>query len=174
MHAQVGIIGAGPAGLLLSHLLHRRGIHSIVLERSSREHVEKRVRAGVLEQGTVDTLCAADVGQRLVREGMVHRGIELRFGGAAHRIAFDELVPDRAITVYGQQEVVKDLISARLSAGGRDRLRRIGRADRGGRLGAPDHLASRPPASARDWSATSSPGATAFMESRALRSRVTQ
>jgi p-hydroxybenzoate 3-monooxygenase len=118
MQAQVGIIGAGPAGLLLSHLLHRRGIHSVVLERSSRDHVEKRVRAGVLEQGTVDTLCAADVGQRLVREGMVHRGIELRFGGTAHRIAFDELVPDRAITVYGQQEVVKDLISARLSAGG--------------------------------------------------------
>ncbi|WP_157251379.1 4-hydroxybenzoate 3-monooxygenase [Nonomuraea typhae] len=118
MRTQVGIIGAGPAGLLLSHLLHLRGISSVVLERRSRAHVEQRVRAGVLEQGTVDTLVAAGVGERLLREGLPHSGIELRYGGAAHRIAFDKLVPDRRITVYGQQEVVKDLIAARLAAGG--------------------------------------------------------
>ncbi|HEY3734877.1 MAG TPA: 4-hydroxybenzoate 3-monooxygenase [Streptosporangiaceae bacterium] len=118
MRTQVGIVGAGPAGLLLSHLLHRRGIESVVLEARSRDYVEKRVRAGVLEQGTVDTLIGTGLGERLVREGLVHHGIELRFGGAAHRIAFDRLVPGRAITVYGQQEVVKDLIAARLAAGG--------------------------------------------------------
>ncbi|MEO8185273.1 MAG: 4-hydroxybenzoate 3-monooxygenase [Deltaproteobacteria bacterium] len=112
---QVGIIGAGPAGLLLAQLLARRGIHSRVLERSSREHVEARIRAGVLEQPTVDTLRAAGVGERLDREGIVHHGIELRFSGAAHRIDFRELVPGRSITVYGQREVVRDLIAARLS-----------------------------------------------------------
>ncbi|WP_043634712.1 4-hydroxybenzoate 3-monooxygenase [Nonomuraea candida] len=118
MRTQVGIIGAGPAGLLLSHLLHLRGISSVVLERRSRDYVERRVRAGVLEQGTVDTLVAAGVGDRLLREGLPHHGIELRYGGEGHRIAFDKLVPGRSITVYGQQEVVKDLIAARLAAGG--------------------------------------------------------
>jgi p-hydroxybenzoate 3-monooxygenase len=118
MRTQVGIIGAGPAGLLLSHLLHQRGIESIVLENRSRDYIEKRVRAGVLEQGTVDTLRAAGLAARLDREGLIHHGIELRFGGAGHRIAFEQLVPGRAITVYGQQEVVKDLIAARLAAGG--------------------------------------------------------
>ncbi|MEV5494398.1 4-hydroxybenzoate 3-monooxygenase [Nonomuraea fuscirosea] len=118
MRTQVGIIGAGPAGLLLSHLLHLRGISSVVLEKRSRDYVERRVRAGVLEQGTVDTLVAAGVGERMLREGLPHHGIELRYGGQGHRIAFDKLVPGRAITVYGQQEVVKDLIAARLAAGG--------------------------------------------------------
>ncbi|MEU6726131.1 4-hydroxybenzoate 3-monooxygenase [Nonomuraea wenchangensis] len=118
MRTQVGIIGAGPAGLLLSHLLHLRGISSVVLERRSRDYVERRVRAGVLEQGTVDTLIEAGVGERMLREGLPHHGIELRYGGAGHRIAFEKLVPGRAITVYGQQEVVKDLIAARLAAGG--------------------------------------------------------
>jgi p-hydroxybenzoate 3-monooxygenase len=118
VHTQVGIVGAGPAGLLLSHLLHLRGIDSVVLEARSRDHVEKRVRAGVLEQGTVDTLVATGVGDRLQREGLIHHGIELRFGGQSHRIAFEKLVPGRAIIVYGQQEVVKDLIAARLAAGG--------------------------------------------------------
>ena len=119
MRTQVAIIGAGPAGLLLSHLLHLRGVDSVVLESRSRDYVERRVRAGVLEQGTVDTLVEAGAGERLLREGMVHHGIELRFGGQGHRIAFERLVPGRAITVYGQQEVVKDLIAARLAAGGK-------------------------------------------------------
>jgi p-hydroxybenzoate 3-monooxygenase len=118
VRTQVAIVGAGPAGLLLSHLLHLRGIGSVVLEARSRDYVEKRVRAGVLEQGTVDTLVATGLGDRLAREGLVHHGIELRFGGQSHRIAFERLVPGRAITVYGQQEVVKDLIAARLAAGG--------------------------------------------------------
>ena len=116
--AQVGIVGAGPAGLLLSHLLHLQGIESIVLENRSREYVEHRVRAGVLEQGTAELLLEAGVGDRMRREGLVHHGIELRFDGRGHRIALSELTGGRAITVYGQQEVVKDLIRARLEAGG--------------------------------------------------------
>jgi p-hydroxybenzoate 3-monooxygenase len=118
VRTQVAIVGAGPAGLLLSHLLHRRGIESVVLEARTRDYVEQRVRAGVLEQGTVDTLIRSGAGERLQREGLVHHGIELRFAGQGHRIAFEHLVPGRAITVYGQQEVVKDLIAARLAAGG--------------------------------------------------------
>jgi len=118
LRTQVGIVGAGPAGLLLAHLLHLEGIESVVLESRSREYVEHRVRAGVLEQGTVDLLNEAGVGERLRREGLVHGGIELRFQGEGHRIAMDELTGGRAITVYGQQEVVKDLIRARLDAGG--------------------------------------------------------
>lgn len=118
MRTQVGIIGAGPAGLLLSHLLHLQGIESIILENRSREYIERRVRAGVLEQGTVDLLRSAGVGARMDREGLVHNGIELRFNGQGHRIAFEKLVPGRSIVVYGQQEVVKDLVAARLAAGG--------------------------------------------------------
>jgi p-hydroxybenzoate 3-monooxygenase len=118
VRTQVAIVGAGPAGLLLSHLLHLRGIESVVLEARSRDYVEHRVRAGVLEQGTVDTLVSSGAGERMLREGLVHHGIELRFGGQGHRIAFEKLVPGRAITVYGQQELVKDLIATRLAAGG--------------------------------------------------------
>ena len=118
MRTQVAIIGAGPAGLLLSHLLARNGIDSVVLESRSRDYVEKRVRAGVLEQGTVDLLVGTGAGERLQREGMVHHGIELRFEGQAHRIPLTELTGGRSITVYGQQEVVKDLIRLRLEAGG--------------------------------------------------------
>jgi p-hydroxybenzoate 3-monooxygenase len=118
MDTQVGIVGAGPAGLLLAHLLHRRGIESVVLEARSREYVEARVRAGVLEQGTVELLDEAGVADRLHREGLVHRGLELRFDGRGHRIDLSELTGGRAITVYGQQEVVKDLIAARVQAGG--------------------------------------------------------
>ena len=115
---QVGIVGAGPAGLVLSHLLRREGIECVVLEDRSREYVEKRVRAGVLEQGTVDLLTELGLADRLHREGLVHQGIELRFDGQGHRIPFEELAEGRAITIYGQQEVVKDLIAARLDAGG--------------------------------------------------------
>ena len=115
---QVGIVGAGPAGLVLSHLLQREGIDCVVLEDRSREYVEKRVRAGVLEQGTVDLLTELGLADRLHREGLVHQGIELRFDGEGHRIPFEELAEGRAITIYGQQEVVKDLIAARLDAGG--------------------------------------------------------
>jgi p-hydroxybenzoate 3-monooxygenase len=114
---QVGIVGAGPAGLVLGHLLHLRGIESVVLEARSRDYVEQRVRAGVLEWGTVELLKEMGVGERMEREGLVHRGVELRFAGEGHRIDFDELT-GRAITVYGQQEVVKDLIAARLDFGG--------------------------------------------------------
>lgn len=114
IRTQIGIVGAGPAGLMLAHLLHLQGIESVVLERQSREYVETRVRAGVLEQGTVDMLCETGVGERLQREGLKHRGIELRFDGRGHRIDFQDLV-SKSITVYAQQEVLKDLIAARLS-----------------------------------------------------------
>jgi len=104
--------------LLLSHLLHLRGIESVVLELRSRAYVEARVRAGVLEQGTVDLLDACGLGARMHEAGMVHDGIELRFDRAAHRIGFGELTGGRQIMLYGQQEVVKDVVAARLAAGG--------------------------------------------------------
>ncbi|HZB82521.1 MAG TPA: 4-hydroxybenzoate 3-monooxygenase [Rubrobacteraceae bacterium] len=118
MRSQVGIVGAGPAGLMLSHLLHLEGIESVVLEYRSRDYIENRIRAGVLEQNTVDMLTDSGVGDRMKKEGMVHHGIELRFGGQGHRIDMHELTSGRAITVYGQHEVVKDLIATRLDAGG--------------------------------------------------------
>lgn len=119
MRTQVGIVGAGPAGLMLSHLLHLHGIESIVVEAKSRDYVEQRVRAGVLEQNSADLLVASGVGERLRREGLIHAGIELLFRGRRHRIDFHALTGGRCVTVYGQQEVVKDLIQARLGAGGR-------------------------------------------------------
>jgi p-hydroxybenzoate 3-monooxygenase len=112
----VGIVGAGPAGLTLAHLLKARGIDSVVLEARDREYVEHRVRAGVLEQTSVALLRELGVAERLDREGLVHDGINLAFEGRRHRLDFRELV-GRRITVYGQQEVVKDLIAARLAAG---------------------------------------------------------
>ena len=115
---EVGIVGAGPAGLLLSHLLARAGIGSVVIEDKSREHVENRIRAGVLEQGTADLLAEAGLGERMKREGLVHEGIEIRFDGRNHRIDFPALTGGKAIIVYGQQEVVKDLIAARIADGG--------------------------------------------------------
>jgi p-hydroxybenzoate 3-monooxygenase len=116
MRTQVAIIGAGPAGLVLAHLLRLLGVSSCVLEARSREHIEGRVRAGVLEQSTVDLLRAAGVAERLDREGMPHHGFALRFDRTDHRIALTELT-GRSITVYGQQEVVKDLVASALGAG---------------------------------------------------------
>jgi p-hydroxybenzoate 3-monooxygenase len=117
METQVGIVGAGPAGLVLAHLLHLAGVESVVLEDRSRAHVEERIRAGVLEQPTVDLLDGAGVAERLHREGLVHHGIEIRFDGLRHRIALSDLTGGKAITIYGQQELVKDLIDARLATG---------------------------------------------------------
>jgi p-hydroxybenzoate 3-monooxygenase len=118
MHTQVAIIGAGPAGLVLAQLLHQQGIASVVLEHRTRDYVEGRVRAGVLEQGTVDLLNELGVGARMGREGLVHHGFYLQFGGERHRIDMHDLTGGRSITVYGQQEVVKDLIAARLAHDG--------------------------------------------------------
>jgi p-hydroxybenzoate 3-monooxygenase len=118
MKTQVGIVGAGPAGLFLSHLLAQAGIESLVIEDRSRDYVENRVRAGVLEQGAVDMLNEAGLGTRMRAEGQIHAGIELRFQGRGHRIDFPSLTGGREITVYGQQEAVKDMIAVRLAAGG--------------------------------------------------------
>jgi p-hydroxybenzoate 3-monooxygenase len=116
MRTQVGIVGAGPAGLVLGRLLELRGIEAEVLEVRSRDYVEHRIRAGVLEQGTADLLREAGVAGRMEREGLVHGGIELRFDGAGHRIPLADLT-GRHVTVYGQTEVVKDLIAARVASG---------------------------------------------------------
>jgi p-hydroxybenzoate 3-monooxygenase len=118
VRTQVGIVGAGPAGLMLSHLLHLAGVESIILECRSRAYIEDRVRAGVLEQGTVDLMIETGVGQRLQREGLRHDGVWFSFGGRRHRIDLAELTGGKAITVYAQQEVVKDLVQTRLNAGG--------------------------------------------------------
>ena len=117
LRTQVAIVGAGPAGLTLSCLLHGAGIESVVLENRSRRYVEGRIRAGVLEQGTVEVLDAAGVGERMHREGIVHHGIYLQFAGERHRIPLSDLAGGRSIVIYGQTEVVKDLIDARLDAG---------------------------------------------------------
>ncbi len=118
MRTRVGIIGAGPAGLVLSLLLAMEGVDSIVLENRSREEVESTIRAGVLEQGTVDLMTEMGIDARMKREGFVHHGIELRFDGYGHRIDLTELTNGHAITVYPQHEVVKDCIAARLDQGG--------------------------------------------------------
>jgi p-hydroxybenzoate 3-monooxygenase len=118
MHTQVAIVGAGPAGLVLAHLLHLRGIDSVVLERQTREHVERRIRAGVLEHGTVELLRDTGLAGRLDRERMVHHGLELLFDRTGHRIDLTGLA-GREITIYGQHELVKDLIAARLATGRR-------------------------------------------------------
>jgi p-hydroxybenzoate 3-monooxygenase len=119
MRTQVGIVGAGPAGLMLSHLLHRHGVESVIIETRSQQYCEGRVRAGVLEHTTVELLRAVGLDERMKREGLVHEGIELRFGGRRHRIDMAGLTGGRTITIYAQHELVKDLIQARLSAGGR-------------------------------------------------------
>jgi p-hydroxybenzoate 3-monooxygenase len=117
MRTQVGIVGAGPAGLMLSHLLHLAGIESVVLENRSRDYIEGRIRAGLLEQWTTDLLIETGVGERMRREAMFHNGIHFCFGGALHYINFRELV-GKGVTIYGQQEVVKDLVARRLADGG--------------------------------------------------------
>jgi p-hydroxybenzoate 3-monooxygenase len=114
---QVGIVGAGPAGLLLAHLLHEQGIESVVLENRTEDYVIARVRAGVLEQGVVDVFRSAGLADRIEAEGLIHHGIELRFGGRGHRIAMSELT-GRTITIYGQNRVIEDLITVRRAYGG--------------------------------------------------------
>jgi p-hydroxybenzoate 3-monooxygenase len=118
MRTQVGIVGAGPAGLLLSHMLHLRGIDSVIIEGRSRAAIEATIRAGVLEQSTVDLMTEIGAGARMQREGFVHHGFELRFNGRGHRIDLQDLTGGRAITVYPQHEVLKDLIALRLQTGG--------------------------------------------------------
>ena len=117
VRTQVVIIGAGPAGLLLGHLLQREGVDTVIVETRSRDYVLQRVRAGVIEYGIANFLDDAGVGARMRAEGLVHHGIEFRLDGVSHRIALSELYDGRAITVYGQQEVVKDLIEARVASG---------------------------------------------------------
>ncbi|OIK07327.1 4-hydroxybenzoate 3-monooxygenase [Streptomyces monashensis] len=118
MRTTVGIIGAGPAGLLLARLLHRAGIDAVVLESRDRSYVEHRQRAGILEQGTVDVLRAAGAGERMDREGLRHDGIELRFDRTRHRVDFPARTGGRSVTVYAQTEVCKDLIALQLKEGG--------------------------------------------------------
>ena len=117
MRTQIGIVGAGPAGLVLAHLLHLQGIECVVIESRSRQYIEERVRAGLLEQGTVDLLIETGVGERLQRECLTHHGIALRFNRESHRIDFDALTGGKTVTIYAQQEVIKDLVAARLHAG---------------------------------------------------------
>jgi p-hydroxybenzoate 3-monooxygenase len=118
MRTQVGIIGAGPAGLMLSHLLHQRGVESVVIDLRTRQDIEETIKAGVLEQGTVDLMTQTGVGDRLHRDGFVHHGFNLAFAGQLHRINMYELTGGRAVTVYAQHEVLKDLIAKRLEDGG--------------------------------------------------------
>ncbi len=118
MRTQVGIVGAGPAGLLLSHLLALRGIESVVVENRSRAYCEARQRAGIIEDGAVRLLREAGLGERLDREGLEHGGIYLQFAGERHHIDFRDLTGGRSVTVYAQTEVVKDLIARRLADGG--------------------------------------------------------
>ncbi len=115
MKTQVAIIGGGPAGLMLGHLLHNAGIDSIIVENKSRKYIEERVRAGVLEQGTVNAMVDSGVGDRLLKEGLEHDHIDLRFNGKPHRLNVKELSRGRSVWVYAQHEIVKDLVAARLS-----------------------------------------------------------
>src|SRR3954470_9945482 len=118
MRTQVGIVGAGPAGLMLSHLLHQRGVESVVIDLRTRQDIEETIKAGVLEQGTVDLMTQTGVGDRLHRDGFVHHGFNLAFAGQLHRINMYELTGGRSVTVYAQHEVLKDLIARRLADGG--------------------------------------------------------
>jgi p-hydroxybenzoate 3-monooxygenase len=117
MRTQVAIVGAGPAGLLLGQLLFRAGIDNVIVERQSGAHVLSRIRAGVLEQVSVDAMDACGVGERMHREGLVHKGIELLFKGERHRIDFPSLTGGKTVMVYGQTEVTRDLMEARVAEG---------------------------------------------------------
>ena len=117
MRTQVGIIGAGPAGLMLARLLHLRGIDSVIIENRSRDYIENRIRAGLIEHWATDLLTEVGVGERMKREGALHDGINIGINGELHRIEFRALVGKR-VTIYGQQEVVKDLVVQRLADGG--------------------------------------------------------
>jgi p-hydroxybenzoate 3-monooxygenase len=117
MRTQVGIVGAGPAGLMLARLLHLQGIESIVIENRSRDHIENRIRAGLIEHWAADLLVDVGVGVRMQREGVLHWGINIGINGNLHRIDFKKLV-DKRVTIYGQQEVVKDFVAQRLADGG--------------------------------------------------------
>ncbi len=114
MRTQVGIVGAGPAGLMLSHLLHLRGVDSVVVDIQERDTIEQTIKAGILEQGTVDLMRRTGVGDRMMRDGFVHHGINLAFRGGMHRIDLTELSGGRSVMVYAQHEVLKDLIAQRL------------------------------------------------------------
>lgn len=116
MNTQVAIIGGGPAGLLLGHLLTAQGVENVIVEARSREYCEARIRAGVLEQGTRELLMQTGLGERMQRDGLVHGGIYLNFDGERHRVPMSDLTGGRVVTIYGQTEVVKDLISARLAS----------------------------------------------------------
>ena len=118
MRTQVGIVGAGPAGLLLSHMLHLRGVESVVVDIQTRDTIEQTIKAGILEQGTVDLLRQTGVGDRMMRDGFVHHGINLAFRGGIHRINLTELSGGRSVMVYAQHEVLIDLIAKRLGDGG--------------------------------------------------------
>ena len=118
MRTQVGIVGAGPAGLMLSHLLHLRGVESVVIDVQTRDAIEQTIKAGILEQGTVDLMRQTGVGDRMMRDGFVHHGINLAFRGGMHRINLTELSGGRSVMVYAQHEVLKDLIAKRVADGG--------------------------------------------------------
>jgi p-hydroxybenzoate 3-monooxygenase len=117
MRTQVGIVGAGPAGLMLARLLHLQGIESVVIENRSRDYIENRIRAGLIEHWAADLLVDVGAGERMQREGVLHWGINIGINGDLHRIDFKKLV-DKRVTIYGQQEVVKDLVAQRLADGG--------------------------------------------------------
>ena len=170
MRTQVGIIGAGPAGLFLSHLLQRAGIDCVVLEARSRDYVENRVRAGVLEQHTVDLMDEIGAGERLHRESMVDRSLDIRFLGHCIHMDMETLSGGKVATIYGQQEVVKDLIAARVKAGGAAAVRGGGasRSMASTASGRPSATAIR--AKTNRSNATLSPAATAFTASAGRRS----